>query len=67
MYLGPSSDDTKITGLIKSKLTIIFNEINSALDDMIAAWQTLDTTTQATVKVQISSFSSSIVDLKTQI
>jgi hypothetical protein len=63
MYLGPPTDSTKITGIIKSKLTTIFNEVNSALDDMIVAWKTLNFATQTKVKAQLTSFDSVIKTL----
>ena len=67
MYLGPSSDNTKMIGIIKSKMAVIFNEVNSGLDEMIAAWQYLNSTTQATVKAQLTSFSTSANELKTRL
>ena len=41
MYFGPSSNTASILGVIKSELTAIFNEINAALDPLIAAWAIL--------------------------
>jgi len=49
MYWGPTTNSSTILGNIKAKLTIIFNEVNSALDDMITAWNGLSGTTQAGV------------------
>ncbi len=67
MYMGPSSDSSKMLGIIKSKLTIIFNEINAVLDNMISAWQTLQATTQPTVQSQITALSLSAIDLKSKL
>ncbi len=67
MYLGPTSNPTKITGIIKSKLTAIFNDVNSALDDMIYAWKNLNLATQTNVKTQLSSLNSAVQNLKTQL
>jgi ABC-type long-subunit fatty acid transport system fused permease/ATPase subunit len=67
MYLGPTSDPTKITGIIKSKLTAIFNDVNSALDHMILSWKTLHLATQPNVKAEITSVDSAILNLKTKL
>jgi hypothetical protein len=50
LYLGPTSNSTKILGNIKAKLAVIFDEVNSALDSMIASWNNvLSIKTQAGV------------------
>jgi hypothetical protein len=55
MYWGPTSDSSTILGNIKSKLTIIFDQVNNGLDNMITAWDGISTTTQAGVSSQITS------------
>lgn len=67
MHLGPSSDSSKIMGIIKLKLSIIFNEVNGALDNMITAFNSLQTTTQTGVTSQITSFTTSVTDLKVKL
>jgi hypothetical protein len=49
MYWGPTSNSSTILGNIKSKLTIIFDQVNTGLDSMITAWNGLSATTQAGV------------------
>jgi len=67
MYLGPSSDSTKILGVIKSNLNVIFNQINGALDVMISSYNSIQTTTQLGVQSQITSFINSVTDFNTKI
>jgi hypothetical protein len=67
MHLGPSSDSSKIMGIIKLKLSVIFNEVNGALDNMITAFNSLQTTTQTGVTSQITSFTTSVTDLKVKL
>lgn len=53
LYYGPVNDSSKILGNIQSQLSVLFTEINLALDPVIAAWLYLNTKTKAVVKTYI--------------
>lgn len=54
MYYGPINNATTILGNIYSVSQIIFNQINNALNPMIAAYNNLAATGQSGVQGQIN-------------
>lgn len=60
LFYGPTTNSTTILGYIYSVTNNIFEEINAVLDPMIAAYNNLTATTQATVEAQMDGTITSI-------
>jgi hypothetical protein len=61
MYLGPTTDATKVTGIMNSQLGTFFTVVNDALDPMLTAWSYLSTTkTQADVTATLTAAAAAI-------
>ncbi len=59
--MGPPTDSTKVTGIMKSQLSYYFDLVNSALDPMLSAYNYLKVTkTQPTVSSLLTAQATSI-------
>jgi hypothetical protein len=63
MYLGPTTDSKKITGILYANLSYYFSLINNALDPMLNSWTYLNTTEgQATISATLTNGASSLMN-----